>query len=238
MEKKTARQYLDQFPNAKPEKEIDWLGFATDYASQESEPLKDKIKELEGEYTELRRKLHKESDRLFTVSFIRDLDQKVSKGDISYSRMIEILNEKVTLQKIDIVNDNKLLYESNCKEREVKQNLSDTNVQLQSELTRMRDGLALIFNEIEHIMDDELTTAESKIKEVTESLLSTKQETNQDPRSAGIDKIYSGLSDIQRSNPMPYDDSNKILTELLKIRDSLVKIKSLTYDKYGIRTGK
>lgn len=231
MEKKTARQYLDQFPNAKPEKEIDWLGFATDYASQESEPLKDKIKELEGEYTELRRKLHKESDRLFTVSFIRDLDQKVSKGGISYSRMIEILNEKVTLQKIDrieyLINDNKLLYESNCKEREVKQNLSDTNVQLQADLTRTRDGLALIFNEIEHIMDDELTTAESKIKEVTESLLSTKQETNQDPRSAGIDKIYSGLSDIQRSNPMPYDDSNKTLAELLKIRNSLVIIKSI-----------
>lgn len=138
MEKKTARQYLDQFPNAKPEKEIDWLGFATDYASQESEPLKDKIKELEGEYAELRRKLHNESARLFTVSFIRDLDQKVSKGDISFSRMIEILNEKVTLQKIDLVNDNKLLYESNCKEREVKQFLSDTNVQ--SDLTRMREG--------------------------------------------------------------------------------------------------
>lgn len=33
----TAKEYLDQFPNCKPEKEVDWLGFANQFAAQESE---------------------------------------------------------------------------------------------------------------------------------------------------------------------------------------------------------
>lgn len=32
-------------------------------------------------------------DKIFTVALLRDLEQQVTKGDISYSRMVEILNE-------------------------------------------------------------------------------------------------------------------------------------------------
>lgn len=32
--------------------------------------------------------------KIFITAFIRDLDEKVAKGEISYSRMVEILNEK------------------------------------------------------------------------------------------------------------------------------------------------
>lgn len=96
MEKKTAEEILsektgltinDEYAYRIQTKTEYILKAMVTYASQESEPLKDKIKELEGEYTELRRKLHKESDRLFTVSFIRDLDQKVSKGGTSIIKM-------------------------------------------------------------------------------------------------------------------------------------------------------
>ena len=64
----TPRQYLEQFPNAKPEKTIDWLGFALDYSkycSSTKDVLSDKkiiqaLKKVIQESNEREQRLYKQ----------------------------------------------------------------------------------------------------------------------------------------------------------------------------------
>lgn len=36
-------------------------------------------------------------EKIFTVALLRDLEKQVQKGEISYSRMVEILNERASV---------------------------------------------------------------------------------------------------------------------------------------------